>query len=112
MKPTVFSQDKIRPGRGFSYQELKDAKMDVRIAKKIGIKIDPRRRSSHKKNTDLLTKALKDDEKRRVKEAQRKAKKKGKKKTSAKKPSTSTKKVSGASRPKGTTKKKSTSKSK
>ncbi len=108
MKPTVFSRDKIRPGRGFSYQELKDAKIDVRIAKKLGIKIDPRRRTSHKENTDLLTQTLKDDEKRREREAQRKARKKGKKKTSAKKPSKSTKKDSGASKAKGTTKKKST----
>ena len=115
MEPQVFSADKIRLGRGFSYQELKNANMDVRMAKKLGIRIDPRRRTAHKENIGLLKKELETEKKRREKEVKKKTKKgKGKKKAVGKKPAKSPQKSSGTSKgkakSKGTTKKKSTSK--
>jgi len=48
----------IRPGRGFSELELKEAGLSIREAKKLGIPIDLRRRSVHKWNVEALKKFL------------------------------------------------------
>ena len=43
-----------RAGRGFSLPELKKAGIDIRVAKKTGIRIDKRRRSVYDENVKLL----------------------------------------------------------
>lgn len=43
-----------RDGRGFSLNELKEAKVPVGTARKLGICIDARRRTSHEANLRLL----------------------------------------------------------
>jgi ribosomal protein L13E len=38
MDPKVFSSGKMRGARGFSTEELKKAKFDIRVAKRLGLK--------------------------------------------------------------------------
>ncbi len=49
---------KTRKGRGFSLGELQEAGIDLRLAKKLGIYIDKRRKSIHKENVEALKKYL------------------------------------------------------
>ncbi|UCG69468.1 MAG: ribosomal protein L13e [Thermoplasmata archaeon] len=56
MEPKVFSSGKIRQARGFSLSELKKANIDIRKAKKIGVRIDHRRRTVYDENVRLLAK--------------------------------------------------------
>lgn len=59
MEPKVFSSGKTRPGRGFSYLELKKAKMDINTAKNLGLKVDKRRRTAYEENINLLREKMK-----------------------------------------------------
>lgn len=45
---------KLRPGRGFSIRELESAGLKLEDAKRMGIPVDPRRRSCHEWNVELL----------------------------------------------------------
>jgi len=47
-----------RRGKGFSKSELKEAEVDSRQAQKLGIPIDPRRKTKHKENVEALKKHL------------------------------------------------------
>ncbi|MCC6013359.1 MAG: 60S ribosomal protein L13 [Candidatus Verstraetearchaeota archaeon] len=49
-----YSPRKKREGRGFSLLELKAAGISEKEAKKLGIRIDKRRRSCHQENVELL----------------------------------------------------------
>lgn len=49
---------KIREGRGFSRKELKQVKLDVGRALKIGIPVDLRRKTEHKENVAILREYL------------------------------------------------------
>ncbi len=44
----------LRPGQGFSLEEIKKAKKDIILLKKLGIKIDYFRKSAHDSNVELL----------------------------------------------------------
>lgn len=47
-----------REGRGFSLGELKVAGISLQEAKKLGLRIDKRRRSTHQENVEALKKYL------------------------------------------------------
>lgn len=51
---------KIRQGKGFSLNEIKEAGLTVDLASRMRLFIDRRRRSSHKENVEMLKTALKD----------------------------------------------------
>lgn len=54
MEPKVNIAKSPRAGRGFSLPELKKAGIDIRVAKKTGIRIDKRRKSAYDENIKLL----------------------------------------------------------
>ena len=47
-------QKRLRVGRGFSKLEIKEAGITIDVAKRLGIPIDPRRRSKHDWNVKAL----------------------------------------------------------
>ncbi len=49
-----YSPRKKREGRGFSLLELEAADINIKDAKKLGIRIDKRRRSCHQENIEIL----------------------------------------------------------
>lgn len=56
IKPIIQKKDgKQRLGRGFSREELKKAGLTRKEAKRIEIPIDPRRRTIHAKNVEIIT---------------------------------------------------------
>ncbi len=61
-KPIVYKPAtgglKTRIGRGFSIGELKEAGIDLKTARKLGIYVDRRRKSIHKENVETLKKYL------------------------------------------------------
>lgn len=75
MEPKIFSSGKIRPGRGFSYPELKKANIDIRIAKNLGLRIDKRRKTVYDENVRLLGRKVKTKKKKDVTKSKRKVKK-------------------------------------
>jgi ribosomal protein L13E len=58
LEPKVFmfkaGSVKPRGGRGFSYQELKAAGVPKRLALRLGLRVDPRRVTSHEENVESL----------------------------------------------------------
>jgi len=48
----------MRPGRGYSLRELKQAGLTITIAKQLGVPIDLRRRSLHQHNVNMLKEFL------------------------------------------------------
>ncbi len=74
--PVVYSRhdgDMLkREGRGFSIPELKEAKLDIQTARKLGIRVDTRRRSLIEENVKSLKAILKPrtHAKRKTKKAQ------------------------------------------
>ncbi|MBS7287600.1 MAG: ribosomal protein L13e, partial [Candidatus Freyarchaeota archaeon] len=70
---------KVREGRGFSLGELKEANITLQDAKKIGLRVDVRRRSVHKENVESLKSFMKELQKAK-KKAEKVAKKVEKKK--------------------------------
>jgi len=49
---------KPRQGRGFSPGELKEAGLGVKEARKLGLYVDERRRSTHPENVEALRRFL------------------------------------------------------
>ncbi len=49
----------VRKGRGFSIGELREAGINVKQARKLGIHVDKRRRSVHQWNVEALREYLK-----------------------------------------------------
>ena len=47
-----------RKGRGFSLRELKEAGLDPKKARKLGIRVDKRRKSVHSWNVEALKKYI------------------------------------------------------
>ena len=82
VEPKIFSRGKTRPGRGFSYLELKKANIDIRMAKNLGLRVDKRRRTVYEENVKLLGAKLRSAKKRQEKKKGKKVKAgKGKKTT-------------------------------
>jgi hypothetical protein len=54
MEPKVFLNGKTRSARGFSISELKKANIDLGKAKRMGIRIDKRRKTLYDENVKLL----------------------------------------------------------
>ena len=48
---------KLKKGKGFSIEELKQAGVTIELAKKLGIRIDRRRRSVKEENVKILKEA-------------------------------------------------------
>jgi ribosomal protein L13E len=59
MKPLVFKKGgKQRLGKGFSLGELKEIKLSLKQALKLGIPVDSRRRTVHEENVKTLKEFL------------------------------------------------------
>lgn len=54
MKPEITSRKKKRKGKGYSIKELVDADIDTKDLPKLGIRIDPRRKTVYPKNVKDL----------------------------------------------------------
>jgi large subunit ribosomal protein L13e len=76
-KVTVRNGYIIRKGRGYSFEELKEAGIDPRVARKSGVPVDVWRRSKHPENVEQLKSVSKAIESRRA--SKPKATKKAKK---------------------------------
>ncbi len=57
-QPKVQKKSKIRRGKGFSRAELREAGADLRQALKLGIPVDPRRKTKYKGNIGILERYL------------------------------------------------------
>jgi ribosomal protein L13E len=79
MDPTVFSSGKMRNARGFSTEELKKAKFDIRVAKRLGLKLDFRRKTAYEENINLLKEKLAQEKTMKVEKKKTKTQKKSKK---------------------------------
>lgn len=75
MEPKVFSRDKTRTGRGFSYMELKKANIDIRKAKNLGLRVDKRRKTAYEENVRLLEESVRGGKKKEEKKKRKKGKK-------------------------------------
>jgi len=71
----LLRKGKKRSGRGFSPEELKKAGSDMREAVRLGIPVDPRRKTAHEENVEAAKTVL---------ETKKAAKKPGKKKRKSK----------------------------
>ena len=58
LSPIIESNKKIREGKGFSLDELKEVDLTAGRAKQIGIPVDTRRKTSHEENINLLKEFL------------------------------------------------------
>jgi large subunit ribosomal protein L13e len=62
LKPIVVTivknKIKLREGRGFSKLELKEAGLNLSLAKKLGLRVDKRRKTIHEENVKVLKKFL------------------------------------------------------
>lgn len=59
VKPAVYKKrGKQRIGKGFSIGELKEAKLNIKKALKLGVPVDPRRRTIHEGNVKALSDLL------------------------------------------------------
>jgi ribosomal protein L13E len=74
MQPEIVHKGKARKARGYSLEELKLAKMDIRVAKKMKVPVDRRRKTAYEENITLLTTMLEKEK------SKKKKKTKGKKK--------------------------------
>jgi large subunit ribosomal protein L13e len=55
IKPVITKQNgKQRPGKGFSPDEIKEAGLDAGSARKLGVPVDRKRRTSHEANIEAL----------------------------------------------------------
>lgn len=58
LQPTVQRKGKTRRGRGFGRAELREAGVDFRQALKLGIPVDPRRKTKYESNIKILEQYL------------------------------------------------------
>ncbi|MEM2148089.1 MAG: ribosomal protein L13e [Candidatus Bathyarchaeia archaeon] len=69
LKPLVIKKGgKQRFGKGFSMGELKAAKLSLKKALKLGVSVDPRRRTVHDENVKALNEFLAEAAKTAAKE--------------------------------------------
>ena len=61
LKPIVYrKRRRVRLGRGFSRDELREVGLSLKEARKYGIPVDPRRRTKHEENIEMLKQHLKE----------------------------------------------------
>ena len=53
-KPTVRNGYIVRKGRGYSLEELKEANLDPRVARKSGVPVEVWRQTKHQENVEQL----------------------------------------------------------
>lgn len=58
--PIVYRKNRTRKAKGFSRAELKEADIDAKSAIKLGLPVDPRRRSKHEENVKVLKQYFED----------------------------------------------------
>ena len=56
--PIVEAGDRVREGKGFSLGELKAVELTAGNAKKMGIPVDTKRKTSHEENIEMLKEFL------------------------------------------------------
>ena len=56
--PIVRRRYRVRRGKGFSREELKALNLSLKMALRLGIPVDPRRRSRHDENVEALKRLL------------------------------------------------------
>jgi large subunit ribosomal protein L13e len=71
-KPIVKHGYIIRTGRGYSFEELKEAGMDPRLARKSGVSVDVWRQTKHPENVDRLKSAAKNFKPKKEKASKKK----------------------------------------
>jgi large subunit ribosomal protein L13e len=74
-RPTVRNGYIIRTGRGYSFDELKEAGIDPRVARKSGVPVDAWRQTKHPENVEQLKSIAKTIQSRKKPKAAKKAKK-------------------------------------
>jgi len=76
-KPKIFkAREKQRHGRGFSRDELKKAGTNMKEALKLGLPLDPRRKTAHDDNVEIVKAVL---QKKKAEHKPKKPQKKSKK---------------------------------
>lgn len=73
MKPRVYSSGKTRNAKGYSEEEIKQANLNVRSARKLGLLVDKRRNTVYEENVESIKKTIEREKKKKE------YKKKGKK---------------------------------
>jgi len=58
ISPIVERGDRVREGKGFSGEELKAVELTPAKARRLGIPYDPRRKTSHEENVEVLKEYL------------------------------------------------------
>jgi large subunit ribosomal protein L13e len=73
MEPIVHSSGKTRRAKGYSAEEVKQANLNVRSARKLGLFVDTRRNTVYEENVESIKKTIERENKK--KEHQKKGKK-------------------------------------
>ncbi len=61
LRPIVYrKRRRVRLGRGFSRDELREVGLSLKEARRYGIPVDPRRRTKHEENVEALRQHLKE----------------------------------------------------
>lgn len=76
VKPIVRNRYLVRTGRGYSYEELRSAGIDPRLARRKGLPVDVWRQSKHPENVEQLKSVFKTIESRKPAKKEKKAVKK------------------------------------
>ncbi|MEM0118656.1 MAG: ribosomal protein L13e [Nitrososphaerota archaeon] len=58
VKARLHEVNKVRIGKGFSLAEIAKVGLSASLARKLGLYVDPRRKSSHEENIRILNSAL------------------------------------------------------
>lgn len=65
MKPRVYSSGKTRNAKGYSYEEIKQANLNVRSARKLGLLVDKRRNTVYEENVESIKKTIEREKKKK-----------------------------------------------
>jgi ribosomal protein L13E len=65
MKPRVYSSGKTRRAKGYSAEEVKQANLNVRSARKLGLLVDKRRNTVYEENVESIKKTIEREKKKK-----------------------------------------------
>jgi ribosomal protein L13E len=65
MKPRVYSSGKTRYAKGYSSEEIKQANLNVRSARKMGLLVDKRRNTVYEENVESIKKTIEREKKKK-----------------------------------------------